>query len=171
MSTTDPTSLPTHTGTDSDLDQYEGFPLDDDVSGIRDRYSWVLLAVPGALGVWDGIDLGIGTLDRPGGGLWMVILGSLLLVFSAVIAVQGHRFQPPRRVGLRRIAFVAGGLIAFPVLYTVAGFVIAGAVMLLLISRFAAQESWRSALLVSVLAPLVVYAAFALALGVNLRFI
>lgn len=168
MSSTDPHAT-TLTGTPADLDQYEGPPHRDDVGGRPDRFSWLLLAVPGALGVWDGLDLGLGTPARPGGGLWMVILGVLLLVFAVVVVIQGHLFEVPRRDGLRRLVFVAAGLIAFPVLYPLVGFVIAGFVMLLLISRFAAQESWKSALLVSVLAPVLVYAAFALGLGVNLK--
>lgn len=169
MSTPSPSASPT--GTASDLDQYEGFPHREDEGGLRDRYSWVILAVPGLLGIWDGLDLGLGTPARPGGGLWTAGLGLLLLLFAAVTAVQGHRFEAPERPGLIRMAVMLAGLATFPIMYAFAGFIVAGFVMLLIISRFSARESWRTSLILAIAAPVLVYAGFALALGVNLRLI
>ncbi|MFB2572507.1 tripartite tricarboxylate transporter TctB family protein [Micrococcus sp. IITD107] len=150
------------------LDDYEGHPQRDE-PGPVDWYSAVVLAVVGVIFLIPSLQLGIGSFDQPGAGLWPFLNCLVVLLLAPVILLSRHRFHPPSRKGLLRVAGVAIPLLIFVPLYDWAGLIGAGAPALLIVTRFVGGMRWVPAVIVSILTPVVVYILFALLLGVNLR--
>lgn len=151
-----------------ELENYEGHPPRDE-PGVIDFYSPLVFAVLGIFVLLAGFDLGIGTLQDPGTGLWPAINGALLIAMTPLVFIARHRFDPPPLKGLIRALGVAVPMLVFVPLYDWAGLIGAGSLALLVITKYVGGMRWIPSLATSVLTPVVVYVIFAELLGVNLR--
>lgn len=151
-----------------DLENYEGHPPRDE-PGILDWYSPVVVLALGLLVLFAAFDLGIGSLQDPGTGLWPAINGVVMIAMAPLVLLARHRFDPPARIGLLRALGVALPMLIFVPLYDWAGLIGSGMVVLFVISKFIGNMRWIPALATSVITPVVVYVVFATLLGVNLR--
>lgn len=151
-----------------DLENYEGSPPRDE-PGIIDWYSPVVMFILGVIVLLAALDLGIGTLQDPGTGLWPALNAVLLIAMAPLALFARHKFEPPTQQGLLRVLGVAAPMLIFVPLYNWAGLVGAGAVALIIITRFVGGMRWLPAIVTSVMTPVIVYVVFAILLGVNLR--
>lgn len=151
-----------------DLENYEGHPPREE-PGIIDWYSPVVMFVLGVVVFIAALDLGVGTLQDPGTGLWPAINAVVLIVMAPVVLLARHRFDPPTQKGLLRVFGVAVPMLIFVPLYNWAGLIGAGAIVLLIITRFVGGMRWIPAIITSIATPVMVYVVFAMLLGVNLR--
>ncbi|MDS2173521.1 tripartite tricarboxylate transporter TctB family protein [Nesterenkonia sp. CL21] len=150
------------------LDDFEGTPQLDE-PGPVDWWSPVVLAALAAVVIIPAVQLGLGSIARPGPGLWPFLNAMLVVAAIPLLLATRHRFHPPNRSELTRVALVAGPLLLFVPAYDWLGLIGAGAPVMLIVARFVARMRWRTSILIAVIAPAAVYALFALALGVNLR--
>lgn len=150
------------------LDDYEGHPQRDE-PGPVDWYAPVVLFLAGVVFLVPSIQLGIGTFSNPGPGMWPFLNSLVVLALTPVALLARHRFEPPTRDGLWRVAGIVLPLLVFVPLYDWAGLIGAGAPALLVITRWVGGMRWIPAIVTALLTPVLVYVVFALLLGVNLR--
>ena len=151
-----------------DLDNYEGHPPHEE-PGVVDWYSPVILVALGTLFLFQSINLELGTLSRPGPGLWPAINAGILLLMAPLILIARHKFEPPKYQGLRRVGGVVLPLLLFVPMYNYMGLLGAGCVVVFIVGRFVGKLGWIATLVTSILVPLSVYLVFSMALGVTLR--
>lgn len=111
----------------------------------------VALAV-GVAGAVLAYGYGLGTLRRPGAGLWPFALSVLIVALSLVLLAVGRRLEDSERfVRTSLLVLVgAGSLVAFAVLLPSIGFEIPALLLCALWLKVLGGESWRSTALVSV---------------------
>lgn len=123
----------------------------------------------GVAGVLGSVALGLGTLARPGAGLWPLAISIAVVVLSLAQVLVGRRGGDGEK--FTRYSWLAliglGTLLGLVVLLPVIGFEIPALVLSLVWMRFLGGETWRSAVLYSVLVVGVLYAVFVGALGTN----
>jgi putative tricarboxylic transport membrane protein len=110
----------------------------------------VALAI-GVAGAALALGYGLGTLRRPGAGLWPFIVSVVIIVFSLVLLAVGRRLDDSERFS-RASLLPAVGLVTFIVfgaLIPVIGFEIPALALCVVWLRFLGGESWRSTVLVS----------------------
>lgn len=151
-----------------DLENYEGHPPREE-PGIIDWYSPAVVLVLGVIVLISAFQLGVGTLQDPGTGLWPAINGVILIAMTPLVLLARHRFEPPARKGLLRALGVAVPMLIFVPLYDWAGLIGSGMVALFIITKFIGGMRWLPAIATSVITPVAVYVVFAVLLGVNLR--
>lgn len=137
--------------------------------GIVDWYSPILVALVGIALLIPSMQLGVGTLNHPGVGLWPTINAVLLISMAPLMLLARHRFQLPTRRGLANVLGIAVPLLIFVPLYSWMGLIGAGAVAMFIIAKWVGKMTWLGALITTILVPTSVYLVFAVALGVNLR--
>lgn len=115
-------------------------------------------------------DMEVGSLTDPGPGFWPrvlivgIIVGSLLgLVVDMKDGVERFELTSTARV---LAGFVT--LVVFTLMFEQTGSILAGFVFLMLWLKGLNGEGWRLSLAISVVAPLVSYLLFVVALGVRL---
>lgn len=116
-------------------------------------------------------NLGIGSFQRPASGLWVFIVAALILIAIPGALLVKESFEVFDRERVIRALVMVGGLFLFVALYPLAGFLVAGAICIFIISRWSAEESIRNSLLIAVLTPTVLYLLFGLAFRVSLDLI
>lgn len=134
----------------------------------------VILAALLALAVFLMIyswNLGVGSLKNPASGLWVFIVAGLIILSLPVAFMVKEKFEVFDRDRVKRSMIMVAGLILFVVLYPLLGFVLAGAVSLFIISRWSAEESIRSSLIISIATPVVLYLLFGVMFRVSLNLI
>ncbi len=90
----------------------------------------ILLFALGAYLAWSGFGFGIGQLNRVGAGFFPLAVGVMLMGLAVAIFIQFRQSAAqPRKLPWRPIAAIAAGLVAFALLVTTLGFVIATAVL------------------------------------------
>lgn len=151
-----------------DIDNFEGSPPHAE-PGRTDWFSPGILVVLGAIFLVASTQLGIGTLSRPGPGMWPAINAAVLVLMAPLILVGRHKFTPPKYQGLLRVTGVAVPLLLFVPMYTYVGLLGAGFLLVLVVGRFVGGLGWVATVLTSVLIPVTVYLLFSVALGVSLR--
>ena len=123
----------------------------------------------GVAGVLGSVALGLGTLARPGAGLWPLAISIAVVVLSLAQVLVGRRGGDGEK--FTRYSWLAliglGTLLGLVALLPVIGFEIPALVLSLVWMRFLGGETWRSAVLYSVLVVGVLYAVFVGALGTN----
>jgi hypothetical protein len=123
----------------------------------------------GAAGVAGAVALGLGTPARPGAGLWPLAIGVAVVVLSLAQVLVGRRggdgekFSRYSWLSLAGLATLLGLVALLPVI----GFEIPALLLSLVWMRFLGGESWRSAVLYSVVVVGSLYAVFVGALGTN----
>lgn len=123
----------------------------------------------GVAGAVAAVSLGLGTPSRPGAGLWPLAVSVAIVVLSLAQIVLGRRggdgekFSRYSWLSLAGLATLLGLVALLPVI----GFEIPALLLSLVWMKFLGGESWRSAVLYSVLVVGVLYAVFVGALGTN----
>ena len=129
----------------------------------------LVTAAIGAAGAVLAVALGLGTPTQPGAGLWPLAISVAVLALSLAQLFLGRRGGDGEKfsrhswfplVGL-------GTLLGLVALLPVIGFEIPALLLSLIWMKFLGGESWRSAVLYSVLVVGVLYGVFVGALGTN----
>jgi hypothetical protein len=123
----------------------------------------------GVLGAVIAVGLGLGTPTQPGAGLWPLAISVAVVVLSLAQVVVGRRggdgekFSRYSWLSLVGLATLLGLVALLPVI----GFEIPALLLSLVWMKFLGGESWRSAVLYSVLVVGALYGVFVGALGTN----
>lgn len=123
----------------------------------------------GVAGAVAAAALGLGTPSRPGAGLWPLAVSVAVVVLSLAQIVVGRRggdgekFSRYSWLSLVGLATLLGLVALLPVI----GFEIPALLLSLVWMKFLGGESWRSAVLYSVVVVGALYAVFVGALGTN----
>ncbi|GGH66300.1 tripartite tricarboxylate transporter TctB family protein [Rothia aerolata] len=120
-----------------------------------------------ALAVY-AFNLAVGSFSKPGPGLWILTASVLALLAWPFALKAKEEYERFNRERVDKMLFMLAGLVAFVVLYPFTGFLVAGFISMLIITRFSARESWKVSLILSVLTPVVVYLVFVVAFQVGL---
>ncbi len=129
----------------------------------------VVTAGIGVLGAVIAVGLGLGTPTQPGAGLWPLAISVAVVVLSLAQVVVGRRggdgekFSRFSWLSLVGLATLLGLVALLPVI----GFEIPALLLSLVWMKFLGGESWRSAVLYSVLVVGALYGVFVGALGTN----
>jgi putative tricarboxylic transport membrane protein len=112
----------------------------------------------------------LGTLRRPGGGLFPLIASVLLMGLSALLTLQAFRGKEvdkssqspffPEKEAPRRILLGFAGLLAYRYLLPVIGFAVSTAVFIFFLSRFLGRYSWVMSFVFAVITAVVSYYLF-----------
>lgn len=105
-------------------------------------------------------NLGIGSFKRPAPGLWIFVVSIAILVSIPGAILVKEKFEVFNLAVVSRSIIMAAGLGAFVLLYPWFGFLIAGAVSLIVITRYSALETWRNTLIIAIGTPAVLYVLF-----------
>ena len=135
---------------------------------IRRIPASVLLVLGGAAALVAS-KMAIGSPTAPGPGLWPLTVSVLLILFGGLLVVVGDHEGQERWGGnaLTVLAAIAS-LSVFIVLFPRIGFTVPAILMSLLWLRAFGRERWRSAVLLAVVAPVLLYLLFDEFLGVRL---
>ena len=111
----------------------------------------VALAV-GVTGAVLAYGYGLGTLRRPGAGLWPFVISVAIVVLSVVLLVIGRKLQDSERFTRVSLLVLVGGVsfLAFAALLPTIGFEVPSLLLCVVWLKFLGGESWRSTILVSV---------------------
>ena len=98
------------------------------------------------------------------------VLGSLLIVFAILLAGQAMKKNDQTQVVFinRNLMIVFGLVAAFAVAFNFLGFIITSVVLLTVLMRLMGAESWKKAILVSIITTIVIYGVFHTFLNVPL---
>ena len=124
----------------------------------------------GLAGAWLAYGYGIGTLRRPGPGLWPFIVSCLIVVLPssswswAATSTTAEKFTRSSLL----VAVGAATFVALGFLLPVIGFEIPAVLLGIVWLRFLGGESWRSTIVISVLTTAAFYGLFLYALSVPL---
>ncbi|MBS2936272.1 tripartite tricarboxylate transporter TctB family protein [Nocardioides sp. J2M5] len=129
----------------------------------------VALAV-GVGGLVLSLDYGLGSLRRPGPGLWPFVISVVITVLAVVLLLTGRRLEDS--VSFSRASVLpAVGLLTFVglgVLMPLVGFEIPSLVLCVVWLRFLGGETWRSTITISVGTVATFYALFLYGLSIPL---
>jgi putative tricarboxylic transport membrane protein len=112
--------------------------------------------------------LGVGSLTDPGPGLWPLVVGAVLVITGAAVAVRPG--DEAETIGRDAWAVVVAcvSLVAYTAVIGAVGFELPTAILLAFWLRVLGGEPWRTTVVVSVGVTVVAYVVFILALGVAL---
>jgi putative tricarboxylic transport membrane protein len=112
----------------------------------------------------------LGTLRKPGGGLFPLIASTLLMGFTALLTIQAFRGKEadqaaqapffPEKQAPRRIFLGFAGLLGYRYLLPLIGFAPSTAVFILFLSRFLGKYSWVMSIGFAILTALAAYYLF-----------
>lgn len=105
-------------------------------------------------------NLGIGSFRKPAPGLWIFVVSLMILVSIPGAILVKEKFEVFNIADVSRSVIMAAGLGAFVLLYPWFGFLIAGAVSLVIITRYSALETWRNTWIIALGTPAVLYVLF-----------
>ncbi|MFV8381540.1 tripartite tricarboxylate transporter TctB family protein [Corynebacterium hindlerae] len=128
------------------------------------RIALAVLAVIGlggiALAIYSFFFLGVGSLAQPQAGMFLAVSAIIILISLPAAYLAKDTFEVFNFLRVSRTIMMIVGLCSFVVLMDFAGFIIAGFVSLIIITRYSAQESWRNVLIISILTPIVLWGLF-----------
>jgi putative tricarboxylic transport membrane protein len=136
-------------------------------------YQLVPAAVTLAIGVAGAVlayGYGLGTLRRPGAGLWPFAVSLVIAVLSLVLLGVGRHLRDSEKFS-RTSMLVLAGLVTFVglgVLIPMIGFELPALALCVVWLRFLGGESWRSTAAVSVVTVAAFYLLFLYALSIPL---
>lgn len=116
------------------------------------------------------LQLPLGSVSAPGPGMWPLICSLAIVLPSAALFLFARRLEHPERFTRNVWAVLLGvaSLAAFTLLMPVVGVEIALVLLFFLWLKVLGGESWRTSVLVSVCATVVVYGLFVLALKLQI---
>lgn len=115
------------------------------------------------------LQLPVGTLDRPGAGLWPAVVSGALVVMSAVVTLTettSDDYEPITR-RIMHVGLAIAMLIGFVLLFAAVGLTLPTFLFTLCWMRGLARESWRMTLLTAVGNALAGTLVFVVLLGVS----
>ncbi len=119
----------------------------------------------------------LGTVERPGDGLFPLIVGAIFTILSLVAVVQSLRPAEgpapeaevfPRGADLRRVSWITASLVLFAALFRLLGFHLCTLALMVAVLRILSPWKWRKIILVSLALTLLSYLLFQKLLGVPL---
>ncbi len=136
----------------------------------RDRVSGIFLFLLGLGVCWKSLTYPLGSLRRPGGGLFPLIASILLMGLSAIITGQafwgkdsgkGPQTQFfPGKEALPRISFGFAALLGYRYLLPVIGFAPATCSFIFVLSKFLGKYGWKASLSFSLVTAVIAYFLF-----------
>ncbi|WP_081808977.1 tripartite tricarboxylate transporter TctB family protein [Mycobacterium sp. URHB0044] len=113
---------------------------------------------------------GLGSLNKPGPGLWPFIVSVVIAALSAILLVVGRRLGDSEAFTRSSALPVIGAItfVAFGLLLPVTGFEIPALALCVIWLRFLGGESWRNTLIISVLTTATFYLLFLYGLRIPL---
>ncbi len=111
----------------------------------------VALAI-GVTGAVLAYGYGLGTLRRPGAGLWPFTISIVIVVLAVILLIVGRKLEDSERFTRVSLLVFVGGVsfVAFAALLPTIGFEIPSLLLCVVWLRFLGGESWRSTVLISV---------------------
>jgi putative tricarboxylic transport membrane protein len=130
----------------------------------------VVVLVLGAVAAWLAYGYGLGSLRRPGPGLWPFVVSVLIVVLAVVLLARGRGLDDAEKFTRSSLLVLVGAatFLALGVLLPVVGFEIPAVLLCIVWLRFLGGESWRSTLVISVLTTAAFYLLFLYALSIPL---
>ncbi len=113
---------------------------------------------------------GLGSIEKPGGGMWPFVVSVVIAALSAVLLVTGRRLTDSEAFTRSSVLALVGAItfVAFGLLMPVTGFEIPGLVLCVIWLRFLGGESWRNTAVISVVTVAVFYLLFLYGLRIPL---
>ena len=132
------------------------------------RVGALVLLIVGALAAVQAYRLGVGSMISPGVGLWPLIVGGVMALSAAVVALKPN--DDAEAIGRPAVLVAIGAvsLVAYAALFEVTGFEIATIALVAFWLKFLGGVSWRLSAAVSIGATAVIYVLFIILLGVSL---
>lgn len=126
--------------------------------------------IVGVFGVAVSAGLGIGSPQAPGPGLWPLVISLVMIVASVISLLKAKQDNDVEAFdrGTATVAFSVVSLLVYATLLPMIGFEFPTMLLLIFWIKILGKESWRSAILVSLVATVAVYALFILLLTVPL---
>jgi hypothetical protein len=132
--------------------------------------SAVFVLLIGLAGAWLSYGYGLGSLRRPGPGLWPFLVSLLVVVLAVVLLAVGRHLDDTEKFTRSSVLVAVGAatFVALGFLLPVIGFEIPAVLLGIVWLRFLGGESWRTTIVVSVLTTAAFYGLFLYALSVPL---
>jgi hypothetical protein len=129
----------------------------------------VTLAI-GVVGAVLSYGYGLGTLRRPGAGLWPFVVSLVIVVLSLVLLAVGRHLQDSERLTRTSLLVLAGiaTFVGLGLLIPAIGFELPALGLCVVWLRFLGGESWRSTAVVSLTTVAAFYLLFLYALSIPL---
>ncbi|GAA4727588.1 tripartite tricarboxylate transporter TctB family protein [Nocardioides endophyticus] len=129
----------------------------------------VLLAF-GLLAGYLAYGYGLGSLRRPGPGLWPFAVSALIVVLAVVLLIVGRHLDDAEKFTKASLLVLAGGatFVGLGVLLPSIGFEIPAVLLCIIWLRFLGGETWRSTIVISVAMTAAFYLLFLYALKIPL---
>jgi hypothetical protein len=129
----------------------------------------VALAI-GTTGAILSYGYGLGTLRRPGAGLWPFAVSALIVVLSLVLLAVGRHLQDSEKLTRTSLLVLAGvaTFVGLGLLIPTIGFELPALALCVVWLRFLGGESWRSTAVVSLATVAAFYLLFLYALSIPL---
>jgi putative tricarboxylic transport membrane protein len=129
----------------------------------------VTLAI-GAVGAILSYGYGLGTLRRPGAGLWPFAVSLVIVVLSLILLAVGRHLQDSEKFMRASLLVLAGvgTFVGLGLLIPLMGFELPALALSVVWLRFLGGESWRSTVVVSVATVAAFYLLFLYALSIPL---
>lgn len=124
----------------------------------------------GLAGAWLAHGYGLGSLRRPGPGLWPFIVSCFIIVLAVILLVVGRQLDDTEKFTRSSLLVLVGAatFVALAFLLPVVGFEIPAVLLGIVWLRFLGGESWRSTIVISVLTTAAFYGLFLYGLSVPL---
>ncbi|GAA3290208.1 tripartite tricarboxylate transporter TctB family protein [Arthrobacter citreus] len=138
--------------------------------GLANTISALVAAALGATGMVISLNLGLGAPSQPQPGMWPFIVSLVVLVLALVQVVAGRGGGDGEKFSRYSLYTLFGflTLVGLAVLMPVIGFEIPSLLLSLVWMKFLGGETWRSAVLYSVLVVAAFYGIFVLGLGTSI---
>lgn len=113
---------------------------------------------------------GLGSLRRPGPGLWPFAVSVLIVVLAVVLLAVGRGFDDTERFTRTSLLVLVGAatFVGLGVLMPLIGFEVPSVLLAIVWLRFLGGESWRSTIVISVCTTAAFYVLFLYALSIPL---
>ena len=136
----------------------------------KDFWAGVLFGLVGAAAIVLGSRYNLGTAARMGPGYFPRILGILLMVLGAIIAVRGLRTQGLAIVTWRwrPTVIVLGSVVLFGLIVIHVGLALSTVILIVLASTASEEFRWKEALISGILLAILAVAVFIIGLKLQL---
>jgi hypothetical protein len=113
---------------------------------------------------------GLGSLQRPGPGLWPFAVSVVIAVLGVVLLVIGRRLDDAEKFTKASFLVLAGGatFVGLGLMLPSVGFEIPAVLLCIIWLRFLGGESWRSTIVIALVTTAVFYLLFLYALKIPL---
>ena len=136
-------------------------------------YQLVASAVVVALGIIAAVlayGYGLGSLRRPGPGLWPLVVSVSIAVLGVILLVIGPRLDDAEKFTRSSLLVLVGGMtfVGLGLMMPTIGFEIPAVLLGIVWLRFLGGESWRSTIVISLATTAAFYLLFLYALKISL---